>query len=140
MTTHELAWAAGFFDGEGSVFLSAKKQPRLNIGQNDRAVLDRFLAAVGVGRVNGPYRGKDFYYFQTTTFEKTQAVIALLWKYLSPVKRAQAARVLMEHKAVLAARPRTRHWATCAKGHTDRKLRADGSLWCRTCARESRKS
>ena len=64
--THELAWAAGFFDGEGSV--SYQRQCRKSHSRAQRVisidifqtsgnqeVLERFQTAVGVGKVNGPY-------------------------------------------------------------------------------------
>lgn len=55
----ELAWAAGFFEGEGSVYveqLESGPYLRLNLAQvDDRLPLDRFAAAVGVGKVNGPH-------------------------------------------------------------------------------------
>lgn len=60
----ELAWAAGFFDGEGSVraaWNAGKAQApnrtrslRCVVGQREREPLDRFAAAVGVGKVYGP--------------------------------------------------------------------------------------
>ena len=53
----ELAWAAGFFDGEGHVgFLPRTCDMQIGMSQNTREVLARFQAAVGLGRVNGPYK------------------------------------------------------------------------------------
>ena len=108
----ELAWAAGFFDGEGSTFLNNRgargrrwrPTVRLGIGQTDVRPLERFKAAVGgLGTVRGPYGP-----YQTSSYvmrtprwqwdvqgiELTQAIIAMLWKWLSPPKREQAARAL----------------------------------------------
>lgn len=59
----ELAWAAGFFEGDGTV-TAARDQRRLRIrvglqqhADEDQAVsrLQRFANAVGVGKVLGPY-------------------------------------------------------------------------------------
>jgi hypothetical protein len=56
MDRHELAWAAGFFDGEGWANAVAQtgrrtRQPHAQINQSDDydvpAVLERFLSAVG---------------------------------------------------------------------------------------------
>jgi len=60
----ELAWAAGFFDGEGCVSVSrtlATAEPviQLSVSQVQREPLDRFAAAVGVGKVYGPYTKKS---------------------------------------------------------------------------------
>ncbi|MGH9427147.1 MAG: hypothetical protein ACRD2L_12695, partial [Terriglobia bacterium] len=62
---HELAWAAGFWDGEGSCGCYQKNDGRTRkasnfylraaISQKDREVLDRFRAAVELGKVYGPY-------------------------------------------------------------------------------------
>src|SRR5947209_988189 len=63
----ELVWAAGFFDGEGNCRFRLDKIETnrnksraygafvLQIGQTQREVLDRFHAAVGCGKVYGPY-------------------------------------------------------------------------------------
>lgn len=106
----ELAWAAGFFDGEGCIYIAPIK-PRykalgIDIGQVDRRVLDRFRAAVGdLGKVYGPRdkrtktrpNGKPSFQYRSSAFEDVQAVIAMLWKFLSPVKRNQAAKTLCEY-------------------------------------------
>jgi hypothetical protein len=113
--THEIAWAAGLFDGEGHTRANDAQKgsvPILSISQIDRGVLDRFRSAVvGLGTVHGPYgpytsstkNAKPHYVFRTSNYEHTQAVIALLWKYLSAVKRAQILGVLrrkrVEHLA-----------------------------------------
>ena len=60
----ELAWAAGFWDGEGctSFFMrrSGPKRRRyrallMQIYQSEQSTLERFRDAVGIGRFNGPY-------------------------------------------------------------------------------------
>jgi len=55
----EAAWAAGFFDGEGSVSAgtgtTGKRFISATINQIDREVSDRFHTVVGVGTVYGPY-------------------------------------------------------------------------------------
>lgn len=97
-----LAWAAGFADGECSFYLE-KNSPRyprtpcFTITQIDARVLHRFRDVVGFGVVmgpNGPYnkgpKARPLYYFRVRGFEKVQAVMALLWSWLGPVKRAQA--------------------------------------------------
>lgn len=54
--TIELAWAAGFFDGEGCITLS-RGIPVVSIAQVERTPLERFMNAVELGRINGPYAG-----------------------------------------------------------------------------------
>jgi hypothetical protein len=96
----ELAWAAGFFDGEGSFSLHTRgdrnnARPRLIIfiSQCDREVLDRFAEAVGLGNVNGPYsRGnpkwRDYYTYGVQG-QKVKVVAKQLWPYLGKVKKRQ---------------------------------------------------
>lgn len=65
MSTVELAWAAGFFDGEGTVGLwkvgNRPKSRRLSsaVTQKVRAPLDEFCRIVECGVVRGPYYSKD---------------------------------------------------------------------------------
>ena len=98
----ELAWAAGFFDGEGSSCKPAKHLPnstRMIISQRERTTLDRFHDAVGVGGVLGPYRdhsafsGKPYWVWIVSAFDDVQTAALRLWPYLSDPKRAQIVRV-----------------------------------------------
>ena len=93
----ELAWAAGFYDGEGSAYLDKRSNcPRVGIGHVDPRPLHRFLQAVDVGSVTGPYthnskkndRWSDYYSFQAYG-KKAHAVMDALWPYLSEPKREQ---------------------------------------------------
>lgn len=103
----ELSWAAGFWDGEGCTTGSldrraAIRNPRqriqMQVSQSEEAglqVLQRFQRAVGgLGHVLGPYTTKlghkPVYRWNTQGFETVQAIIAMLWPYLSEPKRAQA--------------------------------------------------
>ena len=126
----ELAWSAGFFDGEGwvgAVDTPKQKRPpfaRLSVPQVDRRVLDRFRLAVGVGRVFGPYRNyggpgrQTRYDFVAVHLPQVQAIIAMLWAFLSPVKRVQAAAALtIARDAALAAPGRQRFKKLCKRGH-----------------------
>lgn len=105
-TAHELAWAAGFVDGEGSFNWSKSKQAiGFGITQLDRRSLDRFVKAVGIGKIYGPYpRAKKqgtVHYYKLYSFESVQALAAMLWPWLGEVKRADARRVLTLSKGGL---------------------------------------
>jgi hypothetical protein len=62
----EIAWAAGLFEGEGSISTRRAPSDRVNktfrtypelcLDSTDEDVVVRFAAAVGGGRVYGPYR------------------------------------------------------------------------------------
>lgn len=109
----ELAWAAGFFDGEGCFcFSEAGQYVCVSITQTERDPLDRFERAVGLGKVNGPYgqhsqdrwSRKPQYVFRANGHDAIQSIAALIWFKLGATKRRQAAAVLQ----------RTR---VCRRGH-----------------------
>lgn len=111
LNRESLAWAAGFFDGEGSTLhvkghrLKGGSCVRLSIAQVERETLDRFQAAIGgLGKVTGPYKPRatnqrPIYYWKTARFESSQAAIGFLWEFLSPIKREQAANALRAYHA-----------------------------------------
>lgn len=98
MDRYELAWAAGFFDGEGSAWAQAQKgrrtaQPYAQINQADPhgipVVLERFKNAVGVGTINGPRRkaGRiDLYSWIVSSRPDVQCTSEALGPWLGPVK------------------------------------------------------
>lgn len=103
----ELAWAAGFFDGEGHVSSRERrgKNPanihrriQLIVGQRHREPLERFRSAVnGQGNIyEGLKDGRPFFQFSTGRYETVQAIVAMIWPFLCSVKQAQAAKALME--------------------------------------------
>jgi len=101
MQREELARAAGFFNGEGYVGKkrrtdSGRSTVQLHVTQKDRRELDHFAGVVGFGKVRGPYSwaGHTHYRYEITGLPRVQAVIALLWNWLGPVKREQARNAL----------------------------------------------
>jgi len=111
LDTHELAWAAGIFDGEGHIRCELRARldgtfgsPRMifSVPQKDRRIPDRLVKAFGMGKVLGPYQNRKntIYHFNISNFEHAQAAIAAMWKWLSPVKRAQASAALLRYRSV----------------------------------------
>ena len=112
MNREKLAWAAGFFDGEGSFAAhpNARKKPgqklcpRIDIGQIDRPILERFQRAVGFGLIRGPYQKystpnqKPLWRLGVYRFEEVQAIGAMLWSFLSQPKRHQFAEVMGRYR------------------------------------------
>lgn len=105
-TSTERAWAAGFLDGEGNFRFAPTAghqnfgQLRAQASQIDPRPLQRLQRAVG-GRITGPYpvkpnrsraRGKPHWEWAIGGFEEWQHALCLLWEFLGPVKREQAAR------------------------------------------------
>jgi hypothetical protein len=104
-----LAWAAGFYDGEGSTVFCTKRGGHgsfqsITVTQVDRQSLDRFVRAIGLGRVVGPYhrRNKNHQaYFQVTIYniEGVCSALSQLWPYLGDAKRNQAIAVFDKIRA-----------------------------------------
>ena len=95
MDRHKLAWAAGFFDGEGWANRSGRSvQSRINQSDNDGVpeVLIRFQRVVGCGRLHGPVREegrRDLYYWDASSRIDVERVATLIWPWLGEVKRAE---------------------------------------------------
>ena len=117
-----LAWVAGFFDGEGSAHVGRTTNGYKNVPSSDRQyptpvlqvsqagthpqeLLERFQRAVGgLGAVNGPYKAtragqSDFYKWTANGHRSVQAVVAMLWAFLGPVKRTQVKQMLTKYLA-----------------------------------------
>lgn len=114
--THELAWAAGFWDGEGNSTINKRTsngqpQVQLQLAQSgDSALLQRFQDAVGgLGSISGPYSkgvskvtGKPFqpmYVWRTSKLEDRQQVMACMWQWLGDIKRQQFVDVTEQARA-----------------------------------------
>ena len=99
MRNYELAWDAGFFDGEGTTSRHADSgQVRVTITQQERTTLDRFCCAVGVGKVYGPYsppshHGKVHFSYSVNKLVDVKKCLRRLWPHLSGPKRRQVARL-----------------------------------------------
>ena len=109
----ELAWVAGFFDGEGYIGAGGspgKRTIEMSIAQAGTAglpaTLTRVALVVGVGRLRGPrmlanpWSKLPQYVWCAKSFEDVQFAVALLWPWLGPVKRAQAREALLRYRAL----------------------------------------
>jgi len=103
----ELAWAAGFMDGEGHICARGRKDYytplfKLSACQVDPQVLHRLKMAIDIGKVYGPTIRKEpqqpIYQFVITGKEAILAYYKL-YPYLSPVKQAQGNTALEKVKA-----------------------------------------
>lgn|SRR5574342_376375 len=92
----ERAWAAGFFDGEGSTWANEnsgnRKQVRMQVPQKNVEPLERFMKAVGWGKIYGPYRKKEFeiYVWRVYGEIKVSDILTKIGPYLSSIKFKQA--------------------------------------------------
>ena len=143
----ELAWAAGFFDGEGCTGYANQHTNKrrghayLSVAQAERYPLERFMAAVGFGAIHGPVlmeNRKPKWNYRIDSFEKVQTVIALLWTWLGPTKRAQA-KLKLTQGIASAKMLRNNQWLlVCKRGHSYAEVGTyvqprTGFRTCRAC-------
>lgn len=150
MTT-ELAWAAGLFDGEGTVFASAtlhgeRRRVRLcaAVAMTTVETVQRFHSAVGVGAINGPYqkqgpRRKPQWIWRAGSEADVRGVIAAIWPWLSEPKRRQAVEAFAARDAhVENPQPLNLRKAFCRRGHEQavhRRIHPGGKSHCVACQR-----
>jgi hypothetical protein len=110
MSDTELAWAAGFFDGEGCTCLR-KEYKKNNLGKRYRTIsvqmqivqvrsepLRRFHNVLGLGSFGGPYtpsgkNSKRYFKWSTAGRKSVCQALILMWPWLSLPKREQAQQV-----------------------------------------------
>jgi len=96
----ESAWAAGFYEGEGSISACGGHRLILSVGQVEREPLERFAIAMPSGSISGPKKQKSalsrkpFYQFQANG-EGALDCVRVLWPNLSMRRREQALRALV---------------------------------------------
>lgn len=141
----ELAWAAGFFDGEGYVGIKDLSKtyytpPTLKLNNTDKDMIDRFHRAVGgVGKLRGPLKQqgigtKPVYEWYTRKFEHVQAVIAMLYPFISQRRKS---RMMSSLCSAGLKRPKHRPFKEyCTRGHllaTSRVFRGSKPMGCGKC-------
>lgn len=127
-----LAYAAGLFEGEGSIDANHGRGPALRIGMTDLEPLEQFIAALGMGHVLGPYPAshhgkKPIYRVCIASAEQAQAALAMMWPWLGPRRRAKA-------REYLPLPPLLR-----ARGCYDQRHHRTPSGGCWTCRKRRQK-
>jgi hypothetical protein len=140
----ELAWAAGFFDGEGCTHLSKYTRNgvkhayvSITIAQVERANLERWQKAVGVGSIgNARHHGgntKPFYVLTVSSYHAKKALDAM-WPYLGDAKKRQAEEAIRTGEI---GRGPVLERGVCVHGHPltpdNVYRRPDGRPKCKTC-------
>lgn len=129
------AWAAGLFDGEGSVYL-AKHQSHAGYVVLEAAisqsgwegapeVLERFLDFCGSGKIYGPYPNGDgyppVYRWKAHRRAQVEALIHALGQQLGDVKQEQAKNAIAAVSAQLPLKRGNPAWGShkthCVNGH-----------------------
>lgn len=109
----QLAWVAGFFDGEGYIGangIPGRRTIEISIAQASSSelptTLSRVALVLGVGSLRGPrmlpspWSKLPQYVWCANAFEDVQFATALLWRWLGPVKRAQARDALLRYQSL----------------------------------------
>ena len=152
-TTHNDAWLAGIFEGEGTlgIYHSKKKGRRygsvtMAITSTDYDVLDKVLSVAGCGQLTKEYKdkrpGNEHYKpFKTWTvrnLSETQALLRRIRPYLLARRGARA-------DEVLALRPMNPASPGRGGGKDPSRLcfaglhPMDGKRYCRTCSNVRRR-
>ena len=109
----DLAWAGGFFDGEGCVSHqyinrtnkdgSKYRNPKIHVSQSgDTELLEKFKSIVGVGTIR-EQKSKHLtakltrFDYQAGGFENVQFVVGILWNFIGTQKKNQAKKVLQRY-------------------------------------------
>lgn len=111
LNTHELAWAAGFFDGEGSTYFTGYERGSnrytrgyklgLSISQKEYEPIKRFSNIIGYGEPKLERNGKGYIYkILVGRFEHVQYIMCKLWKYLSYIKKEQYKNAVKQYLAI----------------------------------------
>jgi hypothetical protein len=93
----EIAWAAGFYEGEGCIIYSRSERSsvwRITVVNTDLEPLERFMKVVGAGsiyEVPKKYQAhhKKCFQWQTARSADIYAVVDLLWDHLSARRKEQ---------------------------------------------------
>lgn len=153
----EVAWAAGFFDGEGTVGAFRRERGsdvralKLSVCQADPRPLLRFARTFGFPetKVYGPEfrtsgrvrQRKPMWRFQIADRDDVLRVLSLMEPYLSDMKREQAVTAVARIEAQGATNPSHKGvWKKthCVRGHdlaTTRGVDRSGKVYCLECNR-----
>lgn len=105
-TQPAVAWAAGIFEGEGSIEIRAnrfsdgryRQGVRLHMGMTDEDVVRRFSIVVGVGAVNvrrkQHHEWKTLYSWTTAAAADAESVLTAFLPWLGDRRRAKATEAL----------------------------------------------
>jgi hypothetical protein len=92
----EVSWAAGFFEGEGTITQTGGRLV-VRLNNTDSEPVHRFAAIVGIGEIYGPYqyevrdgyKRKPFWVWLAEEYDALE-VLELLWPWLSARRRLRA--------------------------------------------------
>lgn len=113
MDSVRLAWAAGFFEAEGSLshhLPKGRRTPRATLDVSQKGsgslpdVLVEFSQVASCGQIFGPYRGY-LYYWRSHDVSIIASVLVSLWPWLSLEKRESMRKTLLAVPALWTVVP-----------------------------------
>lgn len=111
-----LAWATGFYEGEGHISSYKPKGNRnnwtlqLTVAQNHSEPLEWFRDVFGVGKI---YQNKNgLYVYKVSGFENVQYINAMMWPFLSHRRRQQSYKAIKDFLDAYRAPRQTSHGTT----------------------------
>jgi hypothetical protein len=86
--SEQIAWAAGFFEGEGGVYVGARTV-KLCVVQADREPLERFRAVFGgqgniLSKRPNPPGKKTMYAYYVQRRRQVEVMVEQMWPWLGP--------------------------------------------------------
>jgi hypothetical protein len=114
----DIAWLAGFIEGEGYINCDRHKSLlRVTANQKDREPLDKVCRIVGgnitIAKAGYLRRPNPIFTWQVAG-SRAAGVIMTLYSFLSARRKAQALQALNLWKS---HRSHHRHWTVCKRGH-----------------------
>lgn len=139
--TEDVAYAAGLFEGEGSVYVPKQRGTvRLTMCSTDLEPLERLVNVWG-GKICGPYayKGrKPIYHWTQCGWERVESIYREIRTLLSPRRRRQFEAALTNPRRQELHYNRLK--THCRNGHAyderNTRMSITGERVCRTCRRE----
>ena len=106
-TDRGIGWAAGLYEGEGSLSMAWRGYPRVALGMTDREPVEWSKDVLGFGSIHTRhYEGrKDMHRFECDGWVHVQQVYEWFRPYLSPRRLARFEEILAKRPVVPASPP-----------------------------------
>lgn len=130
----EIAWCAGFADGEG--YFGWTSGPLVTISQVDRWPLDKWMESFPNGSIKlrpGKDGQNDFWRWSASGANAIECMLALR-DHLSPRRQEKIDQAVAEYLRRQAVREAKKN--VCPKGHIGQKRRRSGGVYCAACKKD----
>lgn len=136
VTLVELAWVAGFLEGEGCFSATKLKHPRIDAPQVQREPLERLASILGCGVIyERPAKGRAQRQYQWIAQGKNAVgVMMTVYTWMSPKRKAEIQRALVAWRSV---KPHARYRTHCKFGHAYTYVETEKRRRCWPCHTEA---